>query len=704
MLLFLKQEIQNHLSLFKDIKLKLRNSNIVFSVSLISMLMGTSPMAMSATKITVTDEFARGHILVEAMGDVSDDDFTKILAVHKGKKRRMGKSRIHFVDLPADMSEQDLVEKLSRDPRIKYAELDRKIKSTFVPNDPYFGNEWHLPKINSIAAWDGAQGAGITIAILDSGVDPTHPDLVPNLVPGYNFYDNNTDTSDVCGHGTAVAGVAAAVGNNSLGVSGVAPQAKIMPIRIAYKDAATGSCYGYFSTITSGLNWAADHGARIANVSYGGVAGSSAIISAAQYFKSKGGLVFVSAGNSNIDENVTPTTSMIPVSATDSNDLKASWSSYGNFVALSAPGTGIWTTSNGGIYQGWNGTSFSSPLTAGVGALLMSANKNLTPAQVENIMFSTALDLGNAGRDNIFGYGRVDAGAAMQEVLKTNVPVDTQAPAVSFVSPTANSTVAGTVAVSLNATDNVGVTKVEFSVNGNLMATNTTSPFAFSWDSKSLANGAASLSLAAYDAAGNKTTSSISVNINNIVPDTQAPTVAFTSPAANSAVAGVVAVNSIADDNVGVTKVEFKVNGNLLATDTSAPFAFNWDSKTLANGTASLALVAYDAAGNMTTTSVSVTVNNVVADTIAPVVKILSPVAGRVYGYVSIRASATDNSGLAGITQTLFIDGVNIGYVKGGSLSYTWNLRAVSYGTHRIDIKAVDAAGNASVASVLVTK
>jgi thermitase len=587
-------------------------TKIVLTISTVSVLMSTSPSVFSAEKKAKKEEFAKGHILVEAMGDVSDDDLTKILAVHKGKRRKIGKSRIHFVDLPTDTTEEEMVAKLSHDPRIKFAELDKKIESTFVPNDPYFGNEWHLPKINTIAAWDGAQGAGITIAILDSGVDPTHPDLVPNLVAGYNFYDNNTNTSDVCGHGTAVAGVAAAKGNNSLGVSGVAPQAKIMPIRIAYKDAATGSCYGYYSTITSGLNWAADHGAKIANISYGGVAGSASIISAAQNFKSKGGLVFVSAGNSNIDENITPTTSMIAVSATDSNDQKASWSSYGNFVALSAPGTGIWTTSNGGIYQGWNGTSFSSPLTAGVGALLMSANRNLTAAQVENIMFTTALDLGNAGRDNLFGYGRVDAAVAMRAALNTTAPVgDTQAPTVSFLSPANNTTVSKIVAVSLNAAD-----------------------------------------------------------------------------------------------NVGVTKVEFLVNGKVVQTDSIAPYAFSWDSKTLTNGTASLSLIAYDAAGNKTTSSpLSVNVSNVIADTTAPVVKIINPVAGsRVSGVVAVRFSATDNSGTAGITLSLLIDNVLIGSLKGGSLNYNWNVTYLKTGIHKVEARAKDAAGNTSVTSVTVTK
>ena len=143
-------------------------------------------------------------------------------------------------------------------------------------------------------------------------------------MPGWNFYDNNSDTSDVVGHGTAVAGTAAAATNNSLGVASVAGAARIMPIRISD---TTGSAF--YSTIAQGITFAADKQVRVANVSFLGLAKSASVISAAQYMKSKGGLVVVAAGNNGIDEAITPTTSMIPVSATDSNDARASWSSVG---------------------------------------------------------------------------------------------------------------------------------------------------------------------------------------------------------------------------------------------------------------------------------------------------------------------------------------------------------------------------------------
>ncbi|HEX8886348.1 MAG TPA: S8 family serine peptidase, partial [Noviherbaspirillum sp.] len=423
---------------------------------------------------------------------------------------------------------------------------------------------------------------------------------------GYNFYDNNTNTDDVNGHGTAVAGVAAAATNNALGVAGVAGQARIMPVRVADANA-----YAYYSTIAKGVTYAADNGARVVNCSYGGVAGSSTIQSAAQYLKNKGGLMFVSAGNNGIDENITPTTTMIAVSATDQNDYRTSWSSYGNFVSMSAPGI-TYTTSRGGYYDNWQGTSFSSPLTAGVAALMMAAKPSLGSADIEKLMFSTAVDIGAAGRDIYYGYGRVNAAAAVQAAVNTTVAVDTQAPAVSI-----------------------------------------------------------------------------------------------SNPIAYASVTGVVPVNVSATDNVGVARVELKVNGSTVSVDSAAPFAFSWDSAGVPNGMANLVAYAYDAAGNVAaSTTVAVNVANgttvVAKDTTAPKLKIANPVSGKVSGNVAVSSSAEDDSGAAGITQWIYIDGTLVATGKGSSLAYNWNTRKASKGTHTIDVTARDAAGNTSTTSVSV--
>jgi subtilisin family serine protease len=408
---------------------------------------------------------------------------------------------------------------LVRNRHIKHVELDRKVRSTFTPNDPYFASAYHLAKVGAPTAWNTTQGAGVTIAVLDSGIDNTHPDLVANLVPGFNFVDNNANTADVCGHGTAVAGTAAATSNNGTGVAGVAGQSKIMALRIASPD-GSGGCTAYVSTMVSAVNYAADHGARVVNLSYGPVVGSASLQNAGQYLRSKGGLLFVSAGNSNADLAVAPTSSMVVVSATDAGDSRTSWSNYGSAVTLAAPGAGIWTTSKGGVYQQWNGTSFSSPLAAGVGALMMAANPSLDNLTIESLLYSTAVDLGSAGRDTYFGYGRVDAGAAVAAALAKRQPLDTVAPLASIAAPTSGS-VSGLVPVSVNASDNVGVARVELKANGAVVAVDTTAPYQFSWDSAGVANGTATLVAVAYDVAGTAGASAaVTVTVANTVPTT----------------------------------------------------------------------------------------------------------------------------------------------------------------------------------------
>ncbi|MFL6717094.1 MAG: S8 family serine peptidase, partial [Burkholderiaceae bacterium] len=311
--------------------------------------------------------YAPNRLLIQPRAGLSNDELAKLLKVHRGLARRIGKGDVFLVDLPNGTANA-VAKILERHPHLKMVELDRMVVSSALPNDPYLGSQWHVGKVGAPTAWDSAagMGEGVKIAILDSGVDASHPDLVGNLVPGYNFVDGNADTNDTCGHGTAVAGTAAAVSNNSSGVAGIAGKARIMPVKVAFYNAGSSGCYAYYSTVVSGINFAADNGARIVNVSYGGVAASQAVLNAAQYLRSKGGLLFASAGNNGRDEGVAPTTAMAVVSATDENDNLAGWSSYGSFVTLSAPGTNIWTTSAGGRYDQWSGTSFASPLAAGV--------------------------------------------------------------------------------------------------------------------------------------------------------------------------------------------------------------------------------------------------------------------------------------------------------------------------------------------------
>jgi subtilisin family serine protease len=277
---------------------------------------------------------------------------------------------------------------------------------------------------------------------------------------------------------------------------------KIMPIRVTDTQG-----YGYSSAMASGIVWAADRGVRVASLSFRNVAGSSTIITAAQYMRNRGGVVVAAGGNTGGLLSLTPSSAITAVAATDSTDNRTSFSSFGTYIDVAAPGSGIWTTTNGGGYSSVSGTSFSTPITAGVYALMIAVNPKLASSTLDSILFTTAVDRGTAGWDQYYGYGRVNAAAAVQKARSTAV-TDSTAPVVSVSKPTGG-TVSGVVPVSVSATDNVGVTQVTLYVNGKLFASDMTAPYAFSWSSSAYAGSSVQLQAKAVDAAGNLGSSSI---------------------------------------------------------------------------------------------------------------------------------------------------------------------------------------------------
>ena len=322
---------------------------------------------------------------------------------------------------------------------------------------------------------------------------------------------------------------------------------------------------------------------------------------------------------------------------------------------------------------------------------------------------STATDLGAVGTDMYFGAGRLNVAAAVQAAAGS-AKGDSTPPTVAIASPTGG-TVSSTVSIAVNAADNVGVTRVELRVNGTTVASDAASPYVFTWNSASVGNGSAVLTAAAFDAAGNSTISApVSINVSNvtIVADTTPPSVSIAAPnSGGSVVSGTTVVSINATDNVGVTRVDLRVNGTTVATGNATPFQLAWNTTTVADGSATLTAVAYDAAGNSSvSTPIAVTVaNNATSDTTPPVLAITSPKnGGGVSGQVTITTSATDDHGTAGITQRLYIDGVAKGSFTGGAISYKWNTSPLASGSHTIVVTATDAAGNLTTQQVQVTK
>lgn len=542
--------------------------------------------------------WAKGRLLVAPRAGLPPGQLDKALRKVNGRSAAHIKPlNVHVVELPVGADEVSAMRELRKNGSFKYVELDMAVAPAATVTDPAYGSSWALPKIQAPTAWDSTNGNGVTIAILDTGLDAVHPDLVANVVPGWNVYDDNSNTADVNGHGTWVAGVAAMVANNAKGSAGVAWGAEIMPIRIADANA-----YAYWSTVAQGIYWAADNGAKVVNISYNGVSGSSTVQSAAQYLRGKGGVVIVAAGNSGGLENIAANDSLLTVAATDQNDVRASFSSYGAYVDLSAPGVSLYTTTVGGGFANASGTSFSSPVVAATAALMLSANAKLAPADVDRILKATARDLGTAGYDQYYGSGRVNAASAVQSAKQT-VAADTQAPTVSIASPTGGQ-VSGVVPVDVTASDNVGVTRADFYVNGQLVATDALAPFAFAWDTTTKADGSYTLSVQAYDAAGNRGTSpSVTVTTGN---DSTAPTIASFSLTDGMKVSGKEVVKVSASDNQKVAKISLVIDGKEVATAFGGSLSYNWNTNKLARGAHTVTVRVTDNSGNVTTKTVTV--------------------------------------------------------------------------------------------------
>ncbi len=311
--------------------------------------------------------------------------------------------------LPAVPDLPRLKELLSSLPFTAFVEDDHVVRISADPNDPRYDEQWHLPSVSAPRAWDLTTGSsGVTIAVVDTGVDYNHPDLKDKCVAGYNFVDRSSDPMDDHGHGTHVAGIAAAVGNNSTGVAGVDWKARVLPVKVLNAQGA-----GYDSDVAEGIRYAADHGAKVINLSLGSPDYSYTLAEAVNYAWNKGALVVAASGNNGSSVNYPAAFDrVVAVGALDSNDSIAYFSNRGPELDLTAPGVSILSTIPGS-YGKMSGTSMASPVVAGCASLLLAANPGYTPAQVKEALESGAVDLGATGFDELYGHGKVDAFAAL---------------------------------------------------------------------------------------------------------------------------------------------------------------------------------------------------------------------------------------------------------------------------------------------------
>lgn len=318
--------------------------------------------------------------------------------------------------------------------------LSRSDWDADAPNDPLYDRQWALAKIEAEGAWKVAGGKDITIAVIDSGTDLDHPEFTGRIVDGYDFVNVDDEPDDDYGHGTQVAGVAAAAANNNLGIAGLAWDAKIMPVKVLDNRGR-----GMSSNLTCALYWVADKGAQVVNISIISFGPSLGMQSAINYAVEEDILIFAAAGN--LFEEGNPLTypaaleGVVAVAASDKDDGHAWFSSAGNFVDIAAPGVSIFSPfpPSHEEFRSVYGTSLAAPHGAGLAALILAVAPSLQPQKVASIIQESAADLGDAGRDDKFGHGRIDAQAAM-ELTFFSLPEQIFVPSAQFPSPTPTGT------------------------------------------------------------------------------------------------------------------------------------------------------------------------------------------------------------------------------------------------------------------------
>lgn len=404
---------------------------VLLTVSLTSAL-GKPSYASDAS------DFASGRILVKFKPGTAAAEIAKTHRQNntfiRDEIKVLG---VQIVDVPRG-KEKARVAAYAKNPNVEFAELDYVAYALGIPNDTYFDQQWGMDNtddtdIDAPEAWDITTGLSeIKIAILDTGIDQDHEDLVDKIAGNKNCTDSDTD-DDRYGHGTHVAGIAAATTNNSIGVAGVGYQSSLVNVKVLNDEGA-----GYYSWIADGIVWATNNGAQVINMSLGGGRRSKTLESAVNYAWSNGVVLAAAAGNSNDPSPTYPAKyeKCIAVAATDDDDLKASFSSYGDWVDVAAPGVSVFSTWNdedsylgpqpvcdttGYCYKYGSGTSMSTPHVAGLAGLLWATGYGTDNQTVRDRIERLADAIPGTG--DYWTWGRINAARAVgDEVIEEPTP------------------------------------------------------------------------------------------------------------------------------------------------------------------------------------------------------------------------------------------------------------------------------------------
>jgi len=491
----------------------------------------TAPLCKKGEKAFAADE-----VVVKFAGDRKPFRILKVPPGQVGKKVKELKKKKHVVFAEPNY--------------LLYA-----LNETWIPNDPYYSYQWHfrgsdsggvrMPEAWGFLGSPGLPGKNIVVAVVDTGVAYENYRSGPyifekaedlqgtDFVAGYDVVNNDTHPNDdrSPGHGTHVTGTIAQSTDNGIGVAGIAFNCSIMPVKVLDKNGS-----GTSGDVAEGIRWAVDHGADVINLSLGGSSPSLVIEEAVEYAYDHNVTVVAAAGNSGIGQLDYPAAYnmyVIAVGATQYDKSLAPYSSFGPGLDIVAPGGNTGVDQNGdgyadGVlqqtfekpnprstvwdYYFFQGTSMATPHVSAVAALLLSCGNAATPDDVREAIQSSALDLGDTGPDETFGYGLLDVYAALQW---NKGPVDNP-PAVSITAPADGGAVAGTITVTAEASDDNGVVCVNFYADGFSIGSDDTAPYSVSFDTTTVSEGNCEITAEAVDTVSQTAADIITVFVDNV--------------------------------------------------------------------------------------------------------------------------------------------------------------------------------------------
>lgn len=500
----------------------------------------TPPTSTFTTQTAGTPKDIRaGHILVRFKGERGADVLNQLSAQFGARVvSTIAGIGVTHLQVRPELG-PSLLSHLRNRPDVEFAEFDTPVHvsvasssstATFQPNDPYYSSpyasshygsvaQWGPPAVSAPTAWGVTLGdRSIIIAIVDTGVDDSHPDLASKIVGEYTYVGKSA--KDGFGHGTHVAGIAAAATNNGTGVAGMCPNCGILSVKVLNDQGG-----GYTSDVASGITYAASHGARVISLSLGGNARTQTMDSALNYAVANNALPVCAMGNDGESQFIPEPAYWYPcltVIATDQNGAKAGFSNYGIKADVAAPGVAILSTmptypvtltTSYGYYMNYDalsGTSMATPMVSGIAGLVLSMNPSLTPAQLKGIIMAAA---GNGWSDNL-AFGIVNAATAVSLAMHQ----DYTPPNVNLTSPAEGATVSGLTTVQAAPTDDTSVHHVDIIQNdtrlmrplvgvstttGSGKTAQTTPAWTLYWPSTTVWNGSETVSAVAADAFGN---------------------------------------------------------------------------------------------------------------------------------------------------------------------------------------------------------